>query len=122
MKKITALAFILALFASFSANASEVSYCSEVGKWADIITQVKLKNNGILGEDTIDKDKISISLIAEEKVDDFLYKQVHFITYYTKNEEKKIEVISVNMASKEECSMSGVDVYIIKDYLPVNFE
>lgn len=124
MKKITTLAFILALSISFNAKASELSQCSQVGKWADAVTQVKLKNSGILGEDTIDKDRISISLIAEEKVDDLLYKQVHLITYHTKNEEKKIEVISVNMASKEECSMSGVDVYVISQSIVsnINFE
>jgi hypothetical protein len=50
--------------------------------------------------------------LASEKVGKDLYRQVYDITFYEKTG-SKIEVITSSKASNEECSMSGVDVFVV---------
>lgn len=114
MKKPFIYVLIFILLLTTNTYASEVSYCSEPGRWAERMTYSTLKNSNIINPQDIDFDKTTVKLIAEQKTDKDLYKQVHLITYTTKSG-KKIEVISINDASSEECSIGHVDVYHIKN-------
>lgn len=96
------------------ANASEVSDCSKVGRWAETMSYVHLKNKHIINDSNIKADKTTISLLAEQKNDDNTFTQVHLVTY-EKTDGKKIKTISINKASKEECSETGVDVYVVDE-------
>jgi phage-related protein len=50
--------------------------------------------------------------LASEKIGKDLHQQVYDITFHTRDG-KTIEVITKSQASSEECSMSGVDVYLV---------
>jgi hypothetical protein len=52
--------------------------------------------------------------LASEQIGKDLYRQVHLVTV-TEKSGIKIEVVTVNDASTQECSMTGVDVYVIKE-------
>ncbi len=77
---------------------------------------VKLKNAGITSNESLDFNKTKTIRLASENIGDNLYIQIHFIVFIEKSG-KKIEVITKNMASNEECSMSGVEVFIVSKVL-----
>lgn len=90
--------------------------CSRIDSWATKMAFVHLKNSGITNNESLDFSKTKISLVASEKIDRDLYRQVHLIIF-TEKTGNTIEVITVNNASNEECSMSGVQVLLIKKQL-----
>ena len=57
-------------------------------------------------------EKTTTNRIASEKIGTDLYRQVHMIQF-VETSGVKINAITVNDASSEECSMSKVDVYVI---------
>ncbi|PLZ00606.1 hypothetical protein CY652_20150 [Burkholderia sp. WAC0059] len=50
--------------------------------------------------------------IAIQKIGKDLYKQVFDITLYSKSGEQ-FHVVTVNNVSSQECSISGVDIYLV---------
>ncbi len=90
--------------------------CSGVERWATSMAFVKLKNAGITSNESLDFNKTKTIRLASENIGDNLYIQIHFIVFIEKSG-KKIEVITKNMASNEECSMSGVEVFIVSKVL-----
>jgi hypothetical protein len=85
-----------------------------------------LKTAGLTTNSEIDFSKTSVKLLAQEKIGKDLYNQVHLITFTKKPEDlvtlarrsnDQIQVITVNEASSQECSMSAVDVYVISRHL-----
>lgn len=98
------------------------SYCSSINSFAASTAYVVLKNLNIVTPKNINYEKTKTVLLSSQKIGDDLDKEIHHITFYKKNG-KKVEVITVNDTSSEECSMSGVDVYLIDkkisdDYKP----
>ncbi|PIT66063.1 hypothetical protein BHC56_09730, partial [Snodgrassella alvi] len=65
----------------------------------------------------LDESKTKSTLLASEKKAKGLYTQIyHFIFYDTTG--NTYEIITNSDASYEECSMSGVDIYLIsKSYI-----
>ena len=108
--KLTLLAFILALFSSvvFAGNPK----CDGPNNWAANMAFVHLKNAGLVHNETTDFTKTKVVRIASEKIGKDLYRQVHLVTFMEKSGEK-IKIIMVNDASQEECSMSGVEVFLV---------
>ncbi len=90
--------------------------CSSVERWATSMAFVNLKNAGITSNELLDFNQTKTIRLASENIDDDLYIQIHFITFIEKTG-KKIEVITKNMASNEECSMSGVEVFVINEII-----
>jgi hypothetical protein len=54
--------------------------------------------------------------LASEKIGKDLYRQVHLVTL-TDDAGKTVEVVTVNDASSQECSMSSVDAYVVSRHL-----
>lgn len=77
---------------------------------------VHLKNAGITNNEKLDFTKTKTDRISSEKIGDDLYRQVHHIMF-TEKSGNTIEVITVNDASSVECSMSGVEVFVINQHL-----
>lgn len=77
---------------------------------------VHLKNAGITDNNKLDFTKTRTIRLASEKIGKDLYRQIHHITFIEASG-NTIEVITSNKASHEECSMSGVDVYVISRHL-----
>ena len=103
--------FVAAVLPDASAKSPD---CAGVESWATSMAFVHLKNAGLASHDTVDIKKTKTVRLASEKIGKDLYRQIHYVVF-TKMAGAKIEVITSNNASSEECSMSGVDVYVISD-------
>ena len=90
--------------------------CAGVNGWATQMALVHLKNAGIADTNALDLTKIKTKRLASEKIGKDLYRQIHHISL-TEKSGNVIEVITSNDASNAECSMSGVDVFIISRHL-----
>ena len=80
--------------------------------WPMNMSEVWLQNAGIVAIEKLNESKTKITLLASEKKAKGLYTQIyHFIFYDTTG--NTYEIITNSDASYEECSMSGVDIYLI---------
>ncbi len=77
---------------------------------------VHMKNAQLTDNRSIDFSKTKTVRLASEKIGKDLWHQVYRVTF-TKNSGDKIEVIAVHDASSAECSMSGVEVYVVSGHL-----
>ena len=93
--------------------------CSGIERWATSMAFVHLKNAGVTNNEKLDFNKTKTTRLASEKIGDNLYRQIHYVIF-TEKSGTNIEVITVNEASSEECSMSEVNIYIISSKLGVN--
>lgn len=90
--------------------------CAKPERWAASMAQVHLKNAGILKNEEIDFSKTAVSLLASERTGKDLYHQIQKVVF-TKKNGSKISTITENDASSEECSMTGVKVFLIEKEL-----
>jgi len=106
---------LLCLFAgalyALSAHAADPN-CSGVERWATSMAFVHLKNARLTDNNKLDFSKTKTTRLASEKIGKDLYRQVHHVVF-TEKSGVKLEVITVNDASSEECSMSGVQVFVV---------
>jgi hypothetical protein len=91
--------------------------CTDKDGWPVGMAFGALKNAGRLDNNSTDFSKITIKRLASEKIGKDLYGQVHWIRFVQKSG-PPVEVVTVSDASHEECSESGVDVYVVGQYLP----
>ncbi len=90
--------------------------CAGVDQWPTNMAFVHLKNAGVTTNEKIDFQKTKTTRLASEKIGKDLYRQIHLITF-TEKTAKRIVVITSNEASSQECSMSGVRVFVINRQL-----
>ena len=90
--------------------------CSGVNSWASNMAFVHLKNAGLLSNETTVFSKTKIVRLASEKIGKDIFRQVHQV-FFTEKSGNIIEVITVNDASHEECSLSGVDVFVVSKHI-----
>ena len=80
--------------------------------WPMNMSETWLQKAGIVTIINLDESKTKSILLASEKKAKGLYTQIyHFIFYDTTG--NTYEIITNSDASYEECSMSGVDIYLI---------
>ena len=115
MKIISGLLAVSILVLSFPVFAKSPD-CTGPERWPSSMAFVYLKNAEIIDSDTLDFDKPRVVRLASEKIGKDRYRQVHRVTFVKKSGEPLV-VITVNDASHEECSVSGVDVYAVSKYL-----
>ena len=115
MKIISGLLAVSILVLSFPVFAKNPD-CTGPERWPSSMAFVYLKNAEIIDSDTLDFDKTRAVRLASEKIGKDLYRQVHLITFVKKSGEI-VKTITLNDASHEECSVSGVDVYVVSKYL-----
>ena len=105
--------FILASLVMLPALATAGSPdCADPRNWPSAMAFVHLKNAGVTDNAELDFDKTMTVRLASEQIGKDLYRQVHLVTF-TKKSGETIQVITNNDASNEECSMSGVEVYLL---------
>ena len=114
----------LLFFALFTSSISAIAQsppekthgpdCS--GSWPTNMTFVQLKNAGLADNKSIDFSKTKAVRLASEKIGKDLWRQVYHVTF-AKNSGDLIETIAVHDASYEECSMSGVEVFVVSKHL-----
>lgn len=86
--------------------------CAGVDRWATTMAFVHIKNAGLTDNDKLDFSKTRTVRLASEQIGKNLYHQVHHVVF-TEKTGNTIEAITSNDASREECSMSGVEVYVV---------
>jgi hypothetical protein len=101
----------------FTAFAAEPR-CDQPDNWAALSSFAKLKNEGIVGPLDIDLAKTSVEHLGSTRLGKNLWRQVHHITYKSSSGVALLEIIAVNEATDEECSGSGVDIFLITKHLP----
>lgn len=82
------------------------------GGWPTSMAFVLLKNAGMTDNGEVDFSKTKTVRIASERIGKDLWRQVYDVTF-TEHSGRKIEAIAVHEASREECSMSGVELYVV---------
>jgi len=86
--------------------------CTRPEAWPASIAFVKLKNAGVLDNGTVDFSKTRVRKLASEKIGKDLFRQVHLVSFATKFG-KRIGAVTVSDASRQECSMSDVEVFLV---------
>lgn len=80
------------------------------------MTFVQLKNAGIIDNATIDFGKTKTVRLASEKIGADLFRQVYDVKMFEKSG-TIVEAIAIHEASNEECSISGVEVFLVSKHL-----
>lgn len=120
MKELTLAIFVFAFWGCSSLSlAAAPPDCSGVNRYATNMAFVHLKNAGITDNETLDFAKTKTVRIASEQISEDLHRQVHLVRFIERTG-NVIEVITVNDASHEECSMSGVEVFVISKRLGID--
>ena len=80
--------------------------------WPTNIAEAKLQDAGILKMSELDETRTKAIPVAIERIGKDLYRQVFDITWYSTSG-AQFRAVTVNDASSQECSMSGVAVYVV---------
>ena len=88
--------------------------CTGINSWPAGSAFTKLKNEGILTNE-MKHEETTVKRLNSEQIGPNLFKQSHLITF-TKANGEKVEALTVNNASKEECSMSETEVFLLKKF------
>jgi hypothetical protein len=86
------------------------------GSWPTSMAFVLLKNAGIADNQKTDFSKTKTVRLASEKTGKDLWHQVYDVTL-TEYSGHTIEAIAVHDASQEECSMTGVELFVVSQRL-----
>jgi len=86
------------------------------GGWPTNMAFVHLKNAGLADNHSVDFSKTKTVRLASEKIGKDLWHQVYHVTF-TKKSGDAIDAIAVHDASQEECSMTGVEVFVVSKHL-----
>ena len=87
-------------------------YCSSTEAWATSMAFVHMKNAGLVTNETLDFERTSTVRLASQKIGPDLWRQVHYVSFLERSG-RPHEAITVNDVSREECSMGGVEVYVV---------
>jgi hypothetical protein len=86
------------------------------GGWPTNMTFTHLKNAGLVDNDGIDFSKTTTVRLASEQIGRDLWHQIYQVEF-TKKSGDTVSAIAIHDASKEECSMTGVEVFLISKHL-----
>ncbi len=106
MKKLTI--FVLFMFSPLLAFAKG----PDCYTWPMNMTEVWLKNSNIVDILDLDESKTQITQLASQEIEKGLYNQIYYFVFYDKKG-NSYEVITQNDASDKECSISGVNKYLV---------
>jgi hypothetical protein len=111
------LALLLVNISSFALSQAKKTHgpdCS--GGWPPNMAFVHLKNAGLADNGSVDFSKTKTVRIASEEVGKDLWRQVYHVTFTTKAG-GALDTIVVHDASSDECSTSGVEVFVVSKHL-----
>ncbi len=108
---------IAVALAMLSAGAwSKDPDCTSPEAWPAGMALTHLKNAGMLDDRSIDATRTTVRVLASEPIGKNRFRQVHLVQFARKSGEP-VAAITVNEVSREECSMSNVDVYVVASKL-----
>lgn len=91
--------------------------CTAPDRWQTSSALVKLEAIGLLRAAELDPSRTKTTRLASEQVTSSRYRQIHD-TVFVKRSGVTIRVITSSLASSEECSESGVEVFVVSKHLP----
>lgn len=113
---------LIGLFLAASPALSKEPDCYGPERWAASMAFATLKNQGITDNNKVDFSKTQAVKLTSEKIgkdkdyNDDLYRQVQSVKF-TEKSGNIIEVITISNATKTECSMGSVDVYVVSKHI-----
>src|SRR5262245_52456963 len=110
LAKRVALCALLLVIPAFGQSNSRHHGPDWSGNWPTDMAFVQLKNAGLADNGSFDFRRTKTIRLASEKVGSNLWHQVYRITFVKKSGEM-LDAIAISDASREECSMSGVEVF-----------
>ena len=116
--KASVLTACVALIGLGSEAPAQTPDCTGSERWPTSMAFTHLKNAGLTDNDQLDFTKTKTERIASEPIGRApaplrsLFRQVHHVTFVEKSG-RSIEVITVNTASRVECSESSVQVFLV---------
>lgn len=111
---ITTLLFCISAISQSKNEKVNGPDCS--GGWPTNMTFAHLKNAGLVNNHDIDFSKSKTIRVASQQVGKNLWHQVYHVTF-AQTSGANIEAIAVHDASTEECSMTGVEVFVVSKHL-----
>lgn len=116
MKRVSMMATLVSAGLMVSSLWAAVPDCTGVEAWPASSAYGKLKNAGLLTpEETMHSATVVERLASENKQNEWFH-QVHKIEF-SKKDGTSVTVITVHVASEDECSESQADVYLIQEKL-----
>lgn len=115
-RMVGAILFAICLQSTSSYAAAKDPDCTHPDAWPSGMAFTHLKNSGVIQSGELDSAKTSVVRLASQKTGKNLYRQVHRV-HFTKISGEVLIAITVNDVSTQECSMSGVDVYLVSKRL-----
>jgi hypothetical protein len=91
--------------------------CTAPDRWQTSSTLVKLEAAGLVSPTELDPSRTKTTRLASEQVTSGRFRQIHE-TVFVKRSGATVRVITSSLASSEECSESGVEVFIVSRHLP----
>jgi len=76
------------------------------------MAQTLLRNDGLLENADVDFSKTKTVRLASERLGKDLWHQVYLVTFF-KHSGGSIQAVVIHDASAEECSMTGVQVFVV---------
>ena len=90
--------------------------CDGPDSWAARMAYVHLKNSGLTDDGALDFSRTRVFLLSSEEIGPDRYRQIHRVIFTNKTGQA-LQVLTSNEASSQECSMSGVHVFVISTQL-----
>lgn len=122
MRILACLVCLLCLAGSRTALCAERDHpdCTGQARWPAAMTGARLKMLG-LSEKAGGYDRVDVELLASEQLSPdargrAIFRQVHKVTIH--DGENTFVAITVNDASRQECSESGVEVFLVSVECP----
>lgn len=85
------------------------------GGWPTAMTYACFKNNNFVTPEEIDFSKTKTMRLISESKSNGKYRQAYFVRFVKKNGEH-LDSIAIHDSSDQECSESGVQVFLINKY------
>lgn len=108
--------FLVLLMALSTIAFAKIPNCTRPDGWPAGMAFTHLKNAGALDNSGLDFSETKVTRLASEKIGKDLYRQVHLVKF-VKHSGEAVLAMTVNEVSSQECSMSGVDVYLVSKQL-----
>ncbi|MFM2479937.1 hypothetical protein [Celerinatantimonas sp. YJH-8] len=106
------LLFLCLCFTTFCSYAKLDTTCHT---WPMNMAKSWLQDKNIVAEKLIVDDKTQFRLLASEKLESGQYTDVYFFTFFD-YKGNAYHLITQNISSDEECSISSVNIYRVSNY------
>ncbi|MDW6002753.1 hypothetical protein [Vibrio mangrovi] len=105
----------LLLFLALSSFSSFARLDTTCHTWPMNMAKIWLQDKKIVNEDELNEDRTQFKLLASETMKNAQYTDVYLFSFFDKTG-KEYDVITQNISSDEECSISDVNIYMVSGF------